>query len=81
MPATGTDTAGALPLRAPCHPPPVVDLPASDLDAKITVADTEATPSDGKVLIAVQFFSNGTYVELASNATVTCNGTLCPSTR
>jgi hypothetical protein len=61
-----------------CNPPPVVDLPGSSLVAKATVIDTEANPSDGKVPIGMQFFSNGTFVELAANATISCNGTVLP---
>lgn len=57
-----------------CMPPPTTDLPASDLNVKITVIDTAENPSDGKVPIVVQFVSNGRVVALASNATVTCNG-------
>jgi hypothetical protein len=52
----------------------VVDLPASDLDVKIAVLDTSQTPSDGKVPIVVQFVNAGRFVQLASNAAVTCNG-------
>lgn len=61
-------------MLAACNPPPVVDVPASNLDVNISIINTEASPSDGKIPIIVQFFLNGTYVQLASNATVTCNG-------
>jgi hypothetical protein len=61
-------------LLTACTPPPVVDLPASDLDVKLAVIDTDASPSDSRVPIVVQFFSAGRFVELAGNATVTCNG-------
>jgi hypothetical protein len=57
-----------------CQPPATVDKPASELAVKLTVIDTEATPSDGKVPVIMQFFFDGKYVKLASNATVTCNG-------
>lgn len=61
-----------------CNPPPVVDQPASDLDVKIAVLDVDESPSDGKVIVAVQFFSNGKYVELGDNVTVKCNDVLMP---
>lgn len=61
-----------------CNPPPVVDLPGSNLVAKATVIDTEANPSDGKVPIVIQFFSNGTFVQLAGSASVACNGNVMP---
>lgn len=64
---------GLLALLVACNPPPVVDVAASNLDVTITIVDTDATPADGKVPIVVQFFSNGTFVQLASNATVQCN--------
>jgi hypothetical protein len=57
-----------------CQPPATVDEPASALAVKLTVIDTEATPSDGKVPVVMQFFSGGKYVKLASNAAVSCNG-------
>lgn len=57
-----------------CQPPATVDKPASELGVKVTVIDTEASTSDGKVPVVMQFFDSGKYVKLASNATVTCNG-------
>lgn len=57
-----------------CQPPATVDEPASALAVKLTVIDTEATPSDGKVPVVMQFFSGGKYVKLAGSAAVTCNG-------
>jgi len=57
-----------------CQPPATVDEPASALAVKFTVIDTEATPSDGKVPVVMQFFFGGKYVKLAGNASVTCNG-------
>ncbi len=59
---------------ASCDPPATVDLAASALDVKITVIDVTENPSDGKVPVIMQFFSNGKYVKLAPGATVTCNG-------
>ena len=61
-----------------CPPPAVVDEPASNLTIKISVLDIESPPSDGKVAMVVQFFSGGKYVQLAANATVTCNGINLP---
>jgi hypothetical protein len=57
-----------------CHPPEVVDLPASALDVTISVIDGTPTPTDGKVIVAAQFSSAGKVVQLGSAATVTCNG-------
>jgi hypothetical protein len=57
-----------------CKPTQTVNLPAGDLDVTITVIDVDKTPSDGKVPVIVQFFSNGSYVKLTSAAVVTCNG-------
>ena len=61
-----------------CPPPAVVDEPASNLTATVTVVDVDETPSDGKVPIVIQFFKAGKYVQLASGATVTCNGVNLP---
>lgn len=62
-------------LLAACNnPPPVVDLPAADLDVKVTIIDTDATPSDNKAPIVVQFFNGGNFVQLGNNAAVSCNG-------
>jgi hypothetical protein len=69
----GVLVAGMWMLSA-CEKPAVVDLPASALTTTITVIDTDDSPSDGKVPIVVQFFSAGKQVELAGNATVSCNG-------
>jgi hypothetical protein len=59
---------------ASCDPPATVDLAASALDVKITVIDVTENPSDGKVPVIMQFFSNGKYVKLAAGVSVTCNG-------
>lgn len=61
-----------------CPPPAVVDEPASNLTVKITVIDIDPTPADSEVAMIVQFFSGGRYVQLASNATVSCNGVNLP---
>lgn len=60
-----------------CTPAPVVNVSPSALDARITVVDPEPNPSDGKVVITVQFFSNGQFVQPAG-AVVTANGTALP---
>ncbi len=57
-----------------CDPPATVDAPASDLDVKITVIDVTENPSDNKVPVVMQFFSNGKYVKLPTSVAVTCNG-------
>jgi len=69
----GIPVLGMLALRD-CNPPPTVDLAAVDLDVTITVIDTERNPSDHKVPIVVQFFSHGKFVQLATSASVRCNG-------
>jgi hypothetical protein len=57
-----------------CNPPATVDTPASNLDLKVTVIDTTATPSDGKAPVVAQFLLNGAVVQFGANAQVTCNG-------
>lgn len=57
-----------------CKPPPVVSAPASTIDAKFSVLDTPENPSDGKVIVVAQFMQNGKVIQVASDATVTCNG-------
>lgn len=64
----------AVVVLAACQPPATVDKPASELGVKVNVIDTEASPSDGKVAVVMQFFDAGKFVKLGSNATVTCNG-------
>lgn len=61
-------------LLAACKPADTVDKPASDLDVKAHVVDTEENPSDGKVAVVMQFFFDGKYVKLAGNAAMACNG-------
>lgn len=68
--------ASAVLLAAECEIP-VVDVPASDLDAKVDVVDADPNPPDGKVLIIVAMFSAGKYVQL-SGAAITANGTDLP---
>jgi hypothetical protein len=57
-----------------CKEPATVDKPASELSVKLTVIDTDESPSDGKVPVVMQFFFQGEYVKLSSNAAITCNG-------
>jgi hypothetical protein len=57
-----------------CHDPAAVSAAASSLDVNFAVSDITETPSDGKVVVVMQFLQNGTLVQLASDAVVTCNG-------
>jgi hypothetical protein len=57
-----------------CQSPPVVDLPAASLDLRVAVLDVEEMPSDGKVIVVMQFTQNGSTVEMASNVALSCNG-------
>ena len=61
-----------------CQPPAVVDEPASNVDVKLIVLDISETPSDGKVIVAMQFTQNNKVVEISSNVTLTCNGVALP---
>lgn len=61
-----------------CQQPSVVDAPASALDVKIAVLDIAEVPSDGKVVVVMQFFQGSSTVELASSITVRCNGVVLP---
>lgn len=58
-----------------CQAPATVDAPASAVNLKISVLDIAEMPSDGKVIVVMQFFQNGTVVEMAPNITLSCNGT------
>ncbi len=57
-----------------CQSPGVVDVPASNIDVKISVLDIAEVPSDGKVIVVMQFFQGGTVVQVSSNVALTCNG-------
>jgi hypothetical protein len=61
-----------------CQAPTTVDAPASAVNVKISVLDIAETPSDGKVIVVMQFLQSGTVVEMASNITLSCNGTSLP---
>lgn len=61
-----------------CQQPSVVDAPASALDVKISVLDIAEVPSDGKVIVVMQFFQGTSTVEMASNITLRCNGVVLP---
>jgi hypothetical protein len=63
-----------------CVTPPIVDLAATDLDVNILVVDPDESPSDNKVLVNIQFFSNGSLVKLANNISVKCNNEALPAT-
>jgi archaellum component FlaF (FlaF/FlaG flagellin family) len=55
-------------------PPPVIDSPASDLDFKVTITDTN--PASAHALVGVQVFQNGSLVQLGSNASIFAEGTM-----
>jgi hypothetical protein len=74
----GCSLASLAATTAACNPPPVVDVAPSSLDAKVSIIDTDPTPSDHKIIVAVQFFTGGNFVQLAGNSTVACNGTALP---
>lgn len=57
-----------------CQAPAVVDEPASNLVARFNVLDITETPSDGKVIVVLQYSLGGNTVEVASNTSTTCNG-------
>jgi hypothetical protein len=57
-----------------CQAPPVVDVPASSVDVKISVLDIEEVPSDGKVIVVMQFFQGGSVVQMSAGIAVSCNG-------
>ncbi|NIV12467.1 MAG: hypothetical protein GWN62_14680 [Aliifodinibius sp.] len=61
-------------LLVACNGPETVDKPASELDVKIHVIDTDENPSDGKIPVVMQYFFDGKYVKLLNNVAVTCNG-------
>ena len=56
-----------------CTPPETVDEPATALVVKVSFIDVDETPSDGKQPVVVQFFRQGKFVQLAGNASITCN--------
>jgi hypothetical protein len=57
-----------------CQSPSIVDAPASNVDVKLVVMDITETPSDGKVICAMQFTQGGTVIQMASNIALSCNG-------
>lgn len=57
-----------------CNPASIVDQPSTNLDVILHVLDSDSSPSDGKLPVFMQFFFNGSRVELSSNNAVTCNG-------
>jgi len=58
-----------------CQAPTTVDAPASTVEVKISVLDIAEVPSDGKVIVVMQFFQNGNIVQMSSNIALSCNGT------
>jgi hypothetical protein len=46
----------------------------------IVIVDPDESPSDNKVLVNIQFFSNGSLVKLANNISVKCNNEALPAT-
>jgi hypothetical protein len=57
-----------------CQSPPIVDAPASNVDVRLSVLDIAEVPSDGKVIVVMQFFQGGKVVQMASNVSLSCNG-------
>ena len=57
-------------------PPPIVDVPASDLDVKVTILDS--VPEYQDVYINVQFFLNGKPVQFGDKAKVYSGDILNP---
>jgi hypothetical protein len=57
-----------------CNSPSVVDVPASNVDVKISVLDVTEAPSDGKVIVVMQFFQNGNVVQMSPSIGLSCNG-------
>lgn len=48
--------------------------PPENLEIQARFVDSEE-PTDGKIVVAVQFFQKGKFVDLTSGATIRCNGT------
>ena len=57
-----------------CQSPVTVSAPASNLDVNFSISDITEAPSDGKVIVVMQFLQSGNVVQLASDATTSCNG-------
>lgn len=62
-------TAGA----GACTPPTAADTSPGALDLKVIVLDLTPTPSDGKVIVGMQFLSGGQVVQVGVNVS-TCDG-------
>jgi hypothetical protein len=67
-----------LALVAGCPPPAVVDVPASGLRIELTVIDVTPSPSDGKVPVLAVFQQGGAAVQIASSASISCQGVNLP---
>lgn len=55
---------------------PMVDLTADELEVRLEVADTPASPYDGKIAVNMQFFHAGERVSPSDTARISCNGVL-----
>ncbi len=55
---------------------PVVDLTASEMEVRLEVADTPASPYDGKIEVNMQFFHAGERVIPSDTALISCNGVI-----
>jgi hypothetical protein len=56
-----------------CQAPVATDTSPGALDVKLIVLDLEPTPSDGKVIVGMQFFSNGNIVQVGTGV-ANCDG-------
>jgi hypothetical protein len=61
-----------------CQQPAVLDAAASALNVTVSVLDIAEVPSDGKVIVVMQFFQGGGALEMASTITLKCNGVTLP---
>lgn len=61
-----------------CTPATPTDTSPGSLDVRVAVVDVDETPSDGKVIVVMQFLQNGHAVEFNTGETVHCNGVAMP---
>jgi hypothetical protein len=73
--ALGTTIIGlaALVVATSCEAPVATDTSPGALDVKLIVLDLEPTPSDGKVIVGIQFFSSGNVVQVGTGV-ANCDG-------
>ena len=57
-----------------CEPETAKDTSPGALDVKLIVLDLEAQPSDGKVIVGIQFLSGGSVVDVGSGDIALCDG-------